>query len=292
MEFRDFKHIYLRKRNISNLCKPVTCNAFISDPDDVCTIMVTVLFQVSLNNVSDFIATVKEAIRTIREDLDVEVNEDEPEDQVEFSIPHQKLKSQRNLNKLANKLTRLLEAKKASSHLSIEERSRIDSEYEQSIDNIQTTKKELEQWCLQEKIVNRRTLKIIQILCQLTVNNGLDDETITWAANFIIMHIKDKDTENMDICLSCIVDILLFDKDLSGSFLKIYQSLINTSGVHPDNFNEDNPQAAQIVTIIKACYDMFCILDNFGLDIFEDHSLKISESGELVDAGVKENDKI
>lgn len=254
--------------------------------------MVTVLFQVSLNNVPDFIATVKEAIRTIREDLDVEVNEDEPEDQVEFSIPHQKLKSQRNLGKLANRLTRLLEAKKASSHLSNEERSRIESEYEQSIDNIQTTKKELEQWCLQEKIVNRRTLKIIQILCQLTVNNGLDDETITWAANFIIMHIKDKDTENMDICLSCIVDILLFDKDLSGSFLKIYQSLINTSGVHPDNFNEDNPQAAQIVTIIKACYDMFCILDNFGLDIFEDHSLKISESGELVDAGVKESEKI
>ena len=31
---RNFKNLYLRKRTINNLCKPISSNFFISDPDD------------------------------------------------------------------------------------------------------------------------------------------------------------------------------------------------------------------------------------------------------------------
>jgi hypothetical protein len=273
-DHRDFKSIYLRKRTISDLWKPVTWNAYISDPDDVWVIMTTVLFQISLDDIKDFISSIKDSIRMIREDLDKEIEADgEEEDQVDFSIPHKKHLSMKTLQKLTEKVSRLLEAKKASSNYSSSELSKIEVEYDQSIGTIQTVKKELENWCLHEKIINRRTLKIIQIFCQLTVNNGLDDETMTWAANMIIEHIKGRDSENMDICLSCIVDILLFDKDLSASFLKIYQSLLYLSDVSAKTITDDNPKSSQIVTIIKSLYDMFCILENFGLDAFEDHCI-------------------
>jgi hypothetical protein len=131
------------------------------------------------------------------------------------------------------------------------------------------------------------------MLCQLTVKNGIDDETITWAANFIIEHIKNKDTENMDICLSIIVDILLYDKDLSASLLRIYQSLLGMSNINSGDFTDDNPNSAQIVTILKALFDMFCILDNYGLDCFEDYSMKENANGELVENyAIEENDRI
>ena len=289
-DHRDFKNIYLRKRTIGNLCKPVTCNAFIWDPDDVWVIMVTVLFQISLNNVSDFISSIKEAIRTVREDLDKEVDEEEVEDQVDFSIPQRKLISQKKLEKLAEKVARLLSVKKSSSNFSNAELSKIENEYESSVHTIQTVKKELENWCLHEKIINRRTLKIIQILCQLTVKNGLDDETMTWAANVIIEHIKNRDSENMDLCLSCIVDILLFDKDLSASFLKIYQSLLYLSDVSSKNITDENPKSAQIVTIIKSLYDMFWILENFGLDAFQDHSIVDEEESKEEENNLDDND--
>lgn len=146
-DHRDFKGIYLRKRTINDLCKPVTCNSYISDPDDVCVIMTTVLFQISLDDVQDFIAGIKDSIRMIREDLDKEVDADgEEEDQVEFSIPHKKNQSMKTLQKLTEKVTRLLEAKKASSNYSSIELSKIEVEYEQSIGTIQTVKKELENW--------------------------------------------------------------------------------------------------------------------------------------------------
>ena len=228
--------------------------------------MIIVLFQISLINVDDFIISVREAINTIREDLDKEVDEAEAEDLVEFSIPQQKIISQKELMKQIDKVSRLLETKKASSHFSTEELSRIDTEYENTISNIHTAKKQLENWCLHEKVINRRTLKIIQILCQLTVKNGVDDTTITWVANSVIMHIKNGDVENRDICLSIIVDILLFDKDLSASFLKIYQSMLYMTGVESDEITDENSKSAHIITIIKALYDMFCILENFGLD--------------------------
>ena len=247
----------------------------------------------SLNNVKEFISGVRDGINTIREDLDKEVDEAEAEDQVEFSIPQQKLISQKELQKNIEKVSRLLETKKASSNYSREELGRIESEYEQTISNIHSVKKQLEDWSLQEKIINRRTLKIIQILCQLTVKNGIDDETLTWVASSIIFHIKSKDVENIDICLSIIVDILLYDKDLSASFLKIYQSMLNMTGIEPSKITDENPKSAQIITIIKALYDMFCILDNFGLDCCEDYTLIRNNEEELIENEIiVENDRI
>lgn len=249
------------------------------------------MFQMSLRNVDDFISGVKEAINTIREDIDKEADEFEEDDQVEFSIPQRKLMSRKKLDSLSSNLPRLMEAKKASS--SAEESKRLENEYEYYIGTIHKLKRELENYCLQEKIINRRTLKLIQMLCQLTVKNGIDDETITWSANFIIEHIKNKDTENMDICLSIIVDILLYDKDLSASLLRIYQSLLGMSNISSGDFTDENPNSAQIITIIKALYDMFCILENYGLDCFEDYSMQVNAKGELVDNySIEENDRI
>ena len=190
------------------------------------------------------------------------------------------------LESLCKKLTNIIELKKNSAHTPIEELRKIDRDYEQSIDTIHSVKKELEELCLHEKIINRRTLKIIQILCQVTVNNGLDDSTITWAANFVIEHIKNQDLENMDIWLSCIVDIILFDRDLSVPFLKIYKSLIYLFEGKPNLIVESNPRSAQLITIIKAIFDMFCIIENCGVDVFEEHL----QEGNNPDANVNESE--
>ena len=175
------------------------------------------------------------------------------------------------LESLWKKLTNIIELKKNSAHTPIEEMKRIDRDYEQSVDTIHSVKKELEQLWLHEKIINRRTLKIIQILWQLTVGNGLDDATITWSANFVIQHIKNQDLENMDICLSWIVDVVLFDRDLLVPFLKIYKSLIFLFEGKPNLIVDSNPRSAQLITIIKAIFDMFCIIENWGIDIFQEH---------------------
>ena len=86
VEHRDFKNIYLKKRSISNICKPVTHNPTISDPDDVWAVMIVVLFQISLTNMKEFISTIKDAVRTVREQIDIEEYQ-EVEDQLEQSIP-------------------------------------------------------------------------------------------------------------------------------------------------------------------------------------------------------------
>ena len=101
------------------------------------------------------------------------------------------------------------------------------------------------------------------------MNNGLDDETISWVANFIILHLKSNDVENINISLACIIDVLLFDKELSYSFLKIYESMLLISEVKPDNILDSNPLSSQSVTIIKAIFDTFCMLQTIGIDIFE-----------------------
>ena len=86
VEHRDFKNIYLKKRSISNIWKPITWNAYVSDPDDVWVVMIIVLFQISQNDVNEFIAAIKEAVRIVRDQVDAE--EDEIiEDQLEQSIP-------------------------------------------------------------------------------------------------------------------------------------------------------------------------------------------------------------
>jgi len=148
----------------------------------------------------EFIVTIKDAVRTIREDLDAEVDGDAA-DQMSMSIPLRKLESERELNKMSDRLASIQQAMNRED-TPADQYSRLDLEYEESVRLIMTTKKEFEKWCLQEKIINRRTLKIIQILCQLTVKNGLTDDDMMWAVNFIIEHIKSKDYENMDIALS------------------------------------------------------------------------------------------
>ncbi|CAI2364300.1 unnamed protein product [Moneuplotes crassus] len=290
---RNFKNIYLKKRTINTLCKPVTSNLFISDPDDVCVIMIIVLFQISLSEIPEFISSVKDAIRTIREDLETEFDENQAEDQIESSIPQLKFIYEKDLNKHIERITELTETKRMSSNLPKDEQRKIDEKFGETISKIQSVKKNLENCSLHEKIINRRTLKIIQILCQLTVKNGTDDHTMTWVGGCVIEHIKNKDIENIDICLSIIVDILLFDKDLSASFLRIYQTMIANSGATPDQIIEENTKVPQIITIIKALFDMFCILENIGLDCADDYTLIRDDNDRIVpNHSLEENDQI
>lgn len=48
--------------------------------------MIVVLFQISLTNMREFISTIKDAVRTVREQIDIEEYQ-EDEDQLEQSIP-------------------------------------------------------------------------------------------------------------------------------------------------------------------------------------------------------------
>ena len=190
---------------------------------------------------------------------------------MDISIPQKRLASEKTFNEISSRFESMnsnrINESTASNQMGNQFNLSFDPEESKRL--MIESKLDYEIWNLQEKIINRRTLKIIQILCQLTVNNGLDDETISWVANFIILHLKSNDVENINISLACIIDVLLFDKELSYSFLKIYESMLLISEVKPDNILDSNPLSSQSVTIIKAIFDTFCMLQTIGIDIFE-----------------------
>lgn len=89
------------------------------------------------------------------------------------------------------------------------------------------------------------------------------------------------------------MDILLFDKDLSSSFLRIYLTLLKSSEVKPDEITEENTKVPQVITIIKALYDMFCILENIGLDPAEDYTtIRDQDENDIPNSNLDENDRI